>query len=72
MFHGTKATDPAEIYQSSEGFNINYANPGYWGKGIYFAQKSSYSHDYRSTLPSGSNQMFMASIIVGETIELEP
>jgi hypothetical protein len=40
MFHGTRATDPKIIYQSEDGFNVNYANNGAWGKAIYFAENS--------------------------------
>jgi hypothetical protein len=37
MFHGTSGTDPSMIYKSEEGFNINYARDGMWGKANYFA-----------------------------------
>jgi hypothetical protein len=54
MFHGTSATDPKLIYQSEDGFNVNYAKDGYWGKAIYFAENSSYSNSsYSFKLPSG-------------------
>jgi hypothetical protein len=32
LFHGTRATHPPSIYMSEEGFNLNYANAGMWGK----------------------------------------
>ncbi len=50
LFHGTRATPPPTIYMSEEGFNINYANDGMWGRANYFAYNSSYSNNY-----SGSN-----------------
>ena len=53
MFHGTNATDPTMVYKSEEGFNVNYARDGFWGKAIYFAENSSYSNGYSSKLPSG-------------------
>ncbi len=53
MFHGTNKTDPEMIYQSEEGFNVNYANEGLWGKAIYFAENSSYSDGYSFKLTSG-------------------
>ncbi len=54
MFHGTSGTDPKLIYQSEEGFNVNYSNAGFWGKAIYFAENSSYSNaSYSYKLSSG-------------------
>lgn len=54
MFHGTRTNDPKAIYQSEDGFNVNYASPsGCWGKAIYFAENSSYSNGYCFNLPSG-------------------
>jgi hypothetical protein len=38
---------------SEEGFNLNYANEGMWGKANYFAFNSSYSNGYSSSLPTG-------------------
>jgi hypothetical protein len=53
LFHGTRNTPPTTIYMSEEGFNLNYANEGMWGKANYFAFKSSYSNNYASKLPTG-------------------
>ena len=44
-FHGTRATDPNVIINSDVGFDINYSNPGNYGKGLYFAKQFSYSAD---------------------------
>ena len=41
LWHGSGKTSPYEII--SKGFNINYANNGMWGKGIYFALNANYS-----------------------------
>lgn len=38
-FHGTSETEPALIYNGEEGFDMRFSSAGYWGKGIYFAQK---------------------------------
>jgi hypothetical protein len=72
LFHGTRATPPEVIYKSEEGFNINYSADGMWGKAIYFAYNSSYSNSYASSLPNGSKQMFMATVLIGKEIELNP
>jgi hypothetical protein len=53
LYHGTGKTPPKAIYESEEGFNINYANDGMWGKANYFASNSSYSNAYASVLPNG-------------------
>jgi hypothetical protein len=50
LYHGTRKTPPDKIYNSEEGFNINYSNEGLWGKGIYFALNSNYSNMYASVL----------------------
>ena len=49
LFHGTRKTNPEEIYRDKEeSFNINYSSDNnLLGKGIYFAEKSEYSNDYR-------------------------
>jgi hypothetical protein len=54
MFHGTSGTDPKILYQSEEGFNLNYvSNSNFWGKALYFAENSSYSDGYAFKLPNG-------------------
>ena len=72
LFHGTRQTQPSLIYSSEEGFNLNYANAGMWGKANYFAYNISYSNGYSSQLPTGQRQMFMASVIVGKEVVLQP
>ena len=51
LFHGTRNTNPEEIYKDKEeSFNINYSSDSnLLGRGIYFAEKSEYSNDYRYT-----------------------
>lgn len=31
LYHGTRATDPKQIYDSSEGFDLRFSNGGMWG-----------------------------------------
>ena len=31
LFHGTNMTDPKEVYDSSQGFMLNFASAGEWG-----------------------------------------
>ena len=53
LYHGTGKTPPQAIYDSEEGFNLNYANVGMWGKANYFAFNSSYSNSYASVHSDG-------------------
>ncbi len=49
LYHGTGKTPPENIYESEEGFNLNYASENsMWGRANYFAFNSSYSNDYAS------------------------
>jgi hypothetical protein len=42
LWHGTSSHEPKQVY-TKDGLNINYANAGMWGKGIYFAVNANYS-----------------------------
>jgi hypothetical protein len=46
LFHGTRSCNPYEIIESEEGFDMRFSNEGLWGKGVYFAENASYSHNY--------------------------
>ena len=46
LFHGTSSTDPSLIYKSESGLDMRFSKPGMYGKGIYFAENSSYSDSY--------------------------
>ncbi|TNV82397.1 hypothetical protein FGO68_gene16353 [Halteria grandinella] len=70
LFHGTRSTPPAAIYESEQGFNTQYARAGVWGRANYFARNASYSHDYKYTLPDGTFQMLSAMVIIGNTIKM--
>lgn len=76
LFHGTRATNPEDIYKDKEeSFNINYSSDNnLLGKGIYFAEKSEYSNSYRYTekaanfLFGGSiHSMFLCEVYVGQS-----
>jgi hypothetical protein len=44
LWHGTSKTDPAVVYGSSEGFNLNFGSENcMWGRAVYFAKNVSYS-----------------------------
>eukprot|EP01091_Cochliopodium_minus_P006377 TRINITY_DN1626_c0_g1_i1.p1 TRINITY_DN1626_c0_g1~~TRINITY_DN1626_c0_g1_i1.p1 ORF type:complete len:848 (-),score=282.41 TRINITY_DN1626_c0_g1_i1:26-2533(-) len=66
LFHGTRSTDPSEVYDGQEGFDMRFCNQGMWGIGTYFAQNASYSMKYSSKNNNGHSQMFLSSVLVGE------
>ena len=47
LYYGTNRTNPKYIYESEEGFSMHFSRGGMWGQACYFAEKASYSHDYR-------------------------
>ena len=55
---------------------MQFSRKGLWGRGIYFATKSSYSHHYayKPTETETNNQdereMFLAKLLVGNEIEM--
>ena len=74
LFHGSKTTDPRLIYASEDGFDPRFSNSGLYGRGTYFADNSHYSSKYAYSVPndSGSQQLFLALVLVGETVALKP
>ena len=46
LYHGTSNTNPKQIYDGEEGFDMRFSNDGMWGQAIYFAAQASYSNDF--------------------------
>ena len=67
LFHGTGETDPREIYDSEEGFDMRFSAQGMWGQANYFAVKASYSDKYAHTNTSGQKEIFLANVLTGDT-----
>lgn len=40
------------------------------GRGIYFAQRSEYSHSYRHKMGNGISSMFLCNVIVGDSQDM--
>ena len=72
LFHGTRKIQPSSIYQDEEGFDMRFGRAGMWGNGNYFAVNASYSDNYAHHLPDGTRQMFLAKVLTGRSIELQP
>lgn len=72
VFHGTRQTNPADIYSSPEGFNLGFASQGMWGTGLYFAKNSAYSgQGYHHQDPATNHrQMFLVRLLLGEVIDM--
>jgi hypothetical protein len=69
LWHGTSTTSPDVIFTSQEGFDMRFGNPGcMWGKAVYFAVNASYSQSYSFADNNGSKQMFLAEVVLGDSI----
>lgn len=70
LFHGSRKINPRTIYEESDtGFDLQFSNPkGTYGKGLYFAVKSVYSHKFAHKLMNGSYQMLLADVFVGKSV----
>ncbi|XP_019854829.1 PREDICTED: uncharacterized protein LOC109583797 [Amphimedon queenslandica] len=71
LFHGTRETRPQEVYNSEKGCDFRFSSSGMWGNGSYFADKASYSDDYKYQSSLGK-QMFLVRVLTGDAIELQP
>mmetsp|Transcript_12672 Transcript_12672/g.10833 ORF Transcript_12672/g.10833 Transcript_12672/m.10833 type:complete len:87 (-) Transcript_12672:241-501(-) len=66
LFHGTRFCHPEEIYGNFDmGFDLQYANFGASGKGLYFAVNSSYSCNYSYKTKKGTSLMIVADVLIG-------
>ncbi len=67
MFHGSKEAGITGIYEG--GFDSRYfAKDGYYGRGAYFADDSSKSHQYVEKCPKYNNLncMFLCKVALGK------
>ena len=55
VWHGTSNLDPSVIYDDlQDGFMMQFAAQGFWGRGLYFADKASYSSHYAFKPPQST------------------
>ncbi len=71
LYHGTRGTKPAMVYNSKEGFDMRYSHGGTWGFANYFAVNASYSDKYHHP-HNEMRQMFYAQVMIGNTIVMQP
>ena len=56
LFHGTSDNDQQQIYDSEEGFDMQFSASGMWGQANYFAVNASYSNSYAYRLKDEQNK----------------
>ena len=71
LFHGSRHTDPKEIYGGDAGFDMRFSNRGMWGNGNYFAVNASYSDGY-AHVAKGFKKMLVALVLTGRSKESQP
>ena len=69
LFHGCRRTDPLNISNSEEGFDVRHSRGGSWGFANYFAINASYSDKYAYCTPQGEREMLVAKVILGEIFD---
>jgi Poly(ADP-ribose) polymerase catalytic domain/WWE domain len=84
VWHGTRTLDPGVVYRDrQDGFMVQFAGVGTWGRGLYFAEHSNVSDEYshqpsaspatledRPVAASDEREMFLATLLVGNAAEL--
>ena len=66
LFHGTRDTDPKEIYKGDSSFDMRFSRQGPWGKGNYFAVNTSYSDAYtHSVHGTDMKKLLVAFVLTG-------
>jgi len=82
VWHGTSVLDPSIVYADKmDGFMMQFAAQGLWGRGIYFADKASYSKNYshkptkfqtsdRPAPTESELEMFLTRLLVGKETKL--
>ena len=64
LFHGTSQTNPKEIYEGDDSFDMRLSRDGMWGKGNYFAVDASYSNGY-AYHQGNLKKLFLARVLTG-------
>ena len=66
LFHGTRNTDPREIYEGDDSFDMRLSSDGMWGKGNYFAVNALYSDGYAHRQRQGNlKKLLLAQVLTG-------
>ena len=69
LFHGTRQTDPEQIYSGDAGFDIGFSSDrGHWGQGIYFAANASFSDGYAHAKNSLAYSVPLCKMLVAKVL----
>uniref|UniRef100_A0A6B2LCC1 Poly [ADP-ribose] polymerase n=1 Tax=Arcella intermedia TaxID=1963864 RepID=A0A6B2LCC1_9EUKA len=82
LWNGTGSTPPSAIYSNEKGWMVNYStDDNLWGKGAYFSEDVSYvcgrkpngsfSYKYAHRTKKGTIKLFLAEVIVGDSVQLD-
>lgn len=87
VWHGTSGLDPSVIYgDRQDGFMMQHAARGYWGRAIYFAQNAEYSDRFafkpssgvawsldgaRTKGVEGERELFLTKLLAGKSVFLD-
>ncbi|XP_065189999.1 uncharacterized protein LOC135820880 isoform X2 [Sycon ciliatum] len=71
LFHGTRTTAPEKIFKSEVGFDMRFSAKGIWGEANYFATEANYSNAFAHNLPDGKKQVFLAQVLIGDSVQLK-
>ncbi|XP_053318441.1 protein mono-ADP-ribosyltransferase PARP12-like [Spea bombifrons] len=72
LFHGTSSAHLTAICHHNFDWRICGVHGTVYGQGSYFARDASYSHNYSPADLSGKRTMFLASVLVGESVKGDP
>ena len=71
LFHGTRHTDPKEIYEGDSSFDMRHGRNGMWGKGNYFAVNASLADGYAYQV-RGCKKLLLARVLTGLSYFSQP
>ena len=72
LFHGSRTTDPKQIYSGDSSFDMRFSADGMWGKGNYFAVNALYSDRYAYHSKTGLKKMLVAWVLTGVSYHSAP
>ena len=67
LFHGTRETDPKQIYMGEVGFDCRFSSKGKWGQANYFAEDANFADKYAHVPSEGLKQLLVAKVLVGNS-----
>lgn len=71
LFHGTRQTNPKEIYEGDSSFDMRHSSDGLWGRGNYFAVNASLSDAYAHNV-HGVKKLLLARVLTGISYFSQP